>query len=970
MPLNACLLGRSVLTVLTMLMLLLGVVPSAWAQEQEVEPATPLELDFERLLFDNQHAGLQDRVWQLTPMPGRRIVMLPFTVGEVDRPVELSRPPVSLRGGRFVGFFIPSAERGSAFDVKDRWRGLDRFTDDSPGALDRLLFGQAADEEALDSELWGDQTNPASTDGLGEGTVDTVDDDKPVTPESAPRLARKILIQPDGSVQWRLDRGFSVAQMQQGSEQNPYPFKLDPAMLRALEPPRAERIVRNEGEDTRDYALRKRQLQAEQRAKLDAYRDLRDALRDLPDQFHEPAPQVIYAILEVSERDELSLQGPPPMNWRLAESDRELINRLAQNTSGQFTDEQRQAMSGLNKLLDKKQALDERAVALAVMRSGVAGQVQENGPGFRLISKLLASDDKLARRVAIYAVARAQPQSSVCAKLLAVAGQSAQGTEQEVLQLASLRTLFAVELPNPNRADAMVAAINQALESTDGPAPGRVMEELLIALGALSQGGVEAEAVNRTYVKMVNGVGFMRVPADQLDALIAVLIRYSPENQVASSWLDVKLLRTGDAALIGKTLASLSKSDDLLTRQVESTNIDFVQPSPNEAEPTKTMKLSIPLDSANHGLIRALDSTDAAQRALAWDALGHFRVAPSSATSDPDQAAKIFERILAKGVSQEKTPSSLVDFIDNHSDPQFSSIAPRAMLMLLAGADVDPAISTRAAKRVVDAEDEYRYAQAISALDPAAQLRVVNALYLRLGEGGTPLVVGLVADPGSGLVNWFMQHLAEEGLPTARQWAAQASGGEQGGGEQRLLQLATGDNASAASAAAAALVINAGGSAEDQAQFAQKIGQMDPRDYESVNAAWSSIKTGLYAKALASAKGTYKLVVIQQPAEGGLGLEPAVPTRIELGVVEFKADGNSVSLSVEEVDVAVSDQRLAIQLKSVSSLRSFPNPQLKGLPLSQIDEPMDLLPQDGGAWRGKATLPDGGSIEVMLEPVE
>ena len=52
------------------------------------------------------------------------------------------------------------------------------------------------------------------------------DADEP-TPEYAPRLTREILLHPDGTVQWSMDRAISGGTVQSASEQNPYGYKLD-----------------------------------------------------------------------------------------------------------------------------------------------------------------------------------------------------------------------------------------------------------------------------------------------------------------------------------------------------------------------------------------------------------------------------------------------------------------------------------------------------------------------------------------------------------------------------------------------------------------------------------------------------------------------------------------------------------------------------------------------------------------------
>jgi hypothetical protein len=263
----------------------------------------------------------------------------------------------------------------------------------------------------------------------------------------------------------------------------------------------------------------------------------------------------------------------------------------------------------------------------------------------------------------------------------------------------------------------------------------------------------------------------------------------------------------------------------------------------------------------------------------------------------------------------------------------------------------------------------------LTGAEPAEAFDVVAAFYKHM-QGTIPPVVGLAYEPGGSLVSWFAAQLKDtKQLPSDRQWATQA-GGDQAGGEAALLRLASSEDARLASAAAAALVLNAGGDQTQQQRFAQTVAVMAERDQQAVQKAWAEIKTALYAKALGNAQGTYTMLIRVHKTERsfdpitGEALDPPAPTRIVLGVVQLKADGASVSLSTDAVAVSVADDRLAIRIDSLSSLRSFAKPELADLPLSQLDQPLDLVPQDGGVWAGRTPLPDGREMEVALEPAE
>lgn len=964
MLLTVVLLRRSRLAMAAMsLIVCLSALPT-YAQDATEEQAQPLELDLQRMLFAADVDHHDDPVWDLQPEAGRRIIMLPFVLHAQEREIELTRPTINPRGGRFIAFVIP--EDKPDHNTNDNAIDFAIFADTSEGALDRLLFSQAQEQNISDYEPVYQPDQPFDEQDPDTEQASAID-------AKAPRLARRIILHPDGKVQWGLDRGMPSATLKPGGKDNLYPLKLDPQMLRDLEPPRPERITRQDGESSRDYALRKREQQLAQREQTNEFRELRDALRDLPDQFTMQSPAVIYAAVEIRDDDEISLQGPSPLPWSLSTADREMLNQVAQGGGAQG-EEQKKAMTRLSAMVDSRHPMDARVVAFAALRGGIAEQMQPNGDAFRLLSKLVASKDPVARNAALYAVTHAEQQTRQSARVLEIAGQSAEGEDQKVMKLASLRTLFILEAANPENTGFIVTQINQAFSDPNGPEAWRVIDELLAALARVSQQGA-GEEMGRIRSILASRLELDAIPADQGNDLIAAIIRHAPNSALAASWLDEKLLRSPDAARVNATLNALSraKAPSTLTPAIEQAYraLIFTVPGLSSAgaaadESTLQMTGSIALTSNEHGLIKALGSTDAAQSALAWQALSHFRVGGNGYdaidSADPEASLKTFEAIVEKGLDQDKTPAALVDFLDNHSESALRQAAGKALIKLLIDPGVDPAVATPAARRVLDA----RWGDSINLTDmtPDQQQKLVTALYERTGAQ-PPTSAGLVADQSTGMMDWFLQQIAQDGLPTAREWAQQAVGAEFGS-PQQVFEWAASADPVVASAAASALVLSAGGSEADQQRFAQDVVAMNPRTAESVEQAWAKVRTQLYARALTSAQGTYKLAVtlhsFDQPT--------STPQRIELGVVELKADGTNVSLSVEAVGVAVAQDRLAIQLKSLSSLRTFSNPDLAALPLSQLTEPLDLLPQESGAWSGRTQLPDGREIEVALEPAK
>lgn len=963
MPMSAVLPRRSTLHAAAIWCLFVALASLGQAAAQTPAQAQPLELDLQRLLNQADQPGFQDTVWRLTPSPGRKIMLLPLAVRPGDADAELTRSPIGPKGGRFIGFAIPAPQ---ADPNTTRYSiNYDLFCDDSEGALTRLLFGSTSDPSdpnAPDTEAH----NPSDTDQPQGATYAS----------PPPRLARRIVIHPDGMVQWGLDRGFPSAELETASEQNLYAYELDPEQLREKEPPKPERITRQDGESSRDYAERRRVQQLEQRDQMEAYRELRDSLRDLPEDFKEPA-KLVYAVFEVREDEGLDLQGEAPMPWSLDAARMQLLQQIAQPGGGELTDEKRNALSQLGTVLDQNHPLDARVIALSALEGGIAASAQLNDPGYQLLAKLVASQDPIARRIALYAVARAEPQTRACAGLLERAAQSAKDDERVALQLASLKTLLSLDANDPERAGELVAAVNKTLADPKGPPAALVLEQLLAALDPQTL-AANTEGATTTAQAMIAGVDFAAVPADQLDAVIAVVVRHAPTSPIAAGWLDHKLLRAEAAETVNRTLARLSKVE--IASPADQTDADPDAPQAPPAPPAPvnpdTLANAIPLTAFDHGLVLALGSEDEGRRTLAWDALRNFRVSASSSqdpSADPQAQMQLtFEAILKKGMDQQPTPPALVGFIDNHNGPALGTPAIKAMLRLLIDAKIDPEVAKLAAQRIAASPD---YGPVLTSLIPEEQLLVVNALYQRL-ETDTPPIVGLIADPASGMIGWFAQQLDSEDargtLPTASAWSAYTA--SQALGEQQLIQIvASSPSPDASAAAVKALVINAGGNAQEQERFAQTVGTLDPRDAATIAEAWTTIKARLFSDALLNAQGAYTLAVVIHPGDNGDPLlgPPATPTRIDLAQVQLHAKGTTVSLAGSTVRVAEEPgERLAIRLASLSDLGTFKQPGLANLPLSQLDQPLDLLPTDTGAWLGKFNLPDGRSLDIRLDPVK
>lgn len=976
--------------------------PTARAQDQ---PHPPIELDLQRIIATAgngaQGERFQDDVWDLRPEPGRRTVLLPIRVTTGSEAYELSRPTIGLRSARFVGWYVPeqaSQQQGGRPNNDDTIRVGDSRD------LGALLLGEDAPDDRGRDEL------ASQADALDAATDGSAYD--PVL-EGAPRLARKLMIYPDGSVGWEMDRAFNGAEPRAASQGNLYGYKLDPEAIRNEEPPRPERLVRQQGEASREFSARRREQQETYRDEQQAYRELRDTVRELPEEYREPGTGVVFAVFDAPDRDEWTYTGDTPLPWEVSRQDLDAISDLARGARGgngegldAQTDETVRALAGL---AQRGGVMDQRAIALAAYMGGLADYVVANGEGYRLLRTLAGSPDDQTRAITLGAIARVQPPSRASAQLLADAARNETGEMAEMLQLAAMRSAFRIEAGEGGNTGLLLTQVNDALGRAGGPPPSQVLEEVIDALEPAESSGRTGGSDSTAQATLLTQIEFDRIGDDMLPGVIAMIIRRSPDSTLAAGWLDQQLLRSADTARTDLTLRLLSQADasSSLIQPITDEIQDLVfGPNPDDAgRPRLTLDGVIPLDSAQHGVIAALTSGDAERRALAWEVLRHFELVGGDSAGQ-EGVREVFDRIVDIGLdvtSHPSTPPSVVDFIDNQNDSALAEHARGRMLELLSTEGVATAAAQRAARRIVSSGHDYR--QALSGMEPADRAVLVSRVYF-LMTGEVPAVVGLIGDSGRrDLADWLAEQWQAGRLPDEAAWAQAA------GDHEQLIRLIGSVDPGIAGGAAAALVLRAGGTAQQQDDFVQTALTLSDRSPEGVLAAWEPFRRDIFAEHLSDAAGQYRMTLNvysvtsgspaaeparQDPGSGSAGGRggrapgrlvepglqpggrapargaetPAAPRELlatyDLGIVQLRVQGGEVALSMDAVPIRLAEERLALRIDDASTLATFPTPGLDELPLSQLTGPIDLLPTDADTWVGTIELPDGRSLEVTL----
>jgi hypothetical protein len=106
------------------------------------------------------------------------------------------------------------------------------------------------------------------------------------------------------------------------------------------------------------------------------------------------------------------------------------------------------------------------------------------------------------------------------------------------------------------------------------------------------------------------------------------------------------------------------------------------------------------------------------------------------------------------------------------------------------------------------------------------------------------------------------------------------------------------------------------------------------------------------------------------PGAGAPGGEEANKTNdIDLGVVQLQGDGTNIRMANDTVKLSIPNTQLAIRIDKPSDLKLFNNEKVGRMQLEGV-QPVDLLPQPDGSWRGTLQTGDGRRVEVMLQKVE
>lgn len=855
-------------------------------KEQAKSPPYRMQLDVETLLTEqNALFDVEDPIWQITPKVGMLVLQLPVKIEPGMETADLFTPSVSIRGGRFLTWRVVESERrgrgGRGIGPLDDKYGL--------GPLGRKTTRRPPPQK-IEQE---------------EGV-----------PADAPHLARRLQLDPDGTIHWRIERNIPNGELQSGNSL--YHYKLDSKLLRNENPavanrdrdkynrrPRArpggaselldkQTLARKGRNRTNpDIEKRRRERQRKQEGKI-RYRQLKQEVQELPEQFTLKEWKQLWLVFEVRENSREIVVADADAAWFTSFDQIETLRQLVagRGSAALHRDGNDRidaaAVQDLTQLSAGRGALDLRVAAAAIATSGLIQYMQVNGPVFGAIEKIIDGTDDQARRVIIDAVSTTAPQTRATLALMTKATPHMDARQK----LLSLQGMFGDkdEPVNPTSIRQAITIANEALLDPDGPTPAKVVEGVVAAIATLE---------DKYQHQFVTGLRFESLNGQRRDLAIAAVIETAGIEPLAANWLNTKLLGAADLETVRQTLVMLGKSQGNSTQFKSQLTVlldGVFGPSVEQVTEQSIQGNGVPvlIDSHSHSLFRLLRHGDPQIRSLAWNALGAFTLSPqrlsqlrqqayaSGLTRQPNRRRGSGAQAWTENVDRmplgvphrrrrgrrDAAPGNpyqaLVDAaLANDPIPvQVASFlanegtlnsVTEALVQIVAGSD--DAAGTRA---VVALRDPERHlSQSLNGMELKDRVAFGANIYKHNGQ--PTLVVGLLADPGrraSRTLRWFTEEFSTTGPPPPSRWRENYK-------DEALYSLVAWTDKDVALGAAAALVASVGGDDEDARKLHAKVPAKDNRRASSSDVAsiWTKMRREILNTKLGEAAGTYHLTL-------------------------------------------------------------------------------------------------------------
>lgn len=896
----------------------------------------PLVLDTGRLVSDPQvtPATVTDNIWTLTPPAGRKLYLLPFRIaGKVDQPTPLETT-TRLTGGQFVGWYIPQSPHAAPSPTP---APAPRPVAPTPGPgllppglqIPRTLPNGQPIPENIRRQLESGQIPDAVRQEMqrrgialpqgGPGAQPAAAVPVDVTGQydkSAPRLAREASLLPDGQVSWKLARGLPNAQVT--SKNHLYGFMVS---REAMPPAPEQRLIRGAGPQVNQQ---REAAQAEYKAARETHLALTKAIRELPEEFTEPAPEVVYAIYIAQERmPNFSLTGDAPLPWSVKTPDFEMLRGLAKNAAEQpLTD-------ALEWLTGDSQPFSLRVAAALVSSGNNLSKVKPDGLLMPVVMRVVKEGDSFDRLLLVRAIAEGNQSVPIAGTILnSIMQDPDSDTALMALRARAGDAQRQRDALQPDDVRLFASTTQRLLAADSGPDAGQVIAP---ALDLAKQN----EPARETLAAQLD---FKPVRGARLESLVRVVVdKARDKDPLALMLLDRQLLGSEQNEVVQITLnrvigdspaasPSGAPGTSLLSRLGSSlgfggsrAQVPAAQPRPGLPAPTQPPQPPRPiatpfsvfdrLESLNtppnpasppgfpgvpgfpspggyapaqppqpkgpdpieinhprHGMILALQTKDAVTRELAWKALPSFALGqPVSRGAASEFKAQDTYISLAEAATQlDPTPPQVIAFLEQQKDTAGVEAAYRKLMT-----DGQGEVRIQALTRFASGNNS-NLSRVLTEMSAEDRIKVVS-LWYESGSVPPPLSAGLLhqsekdGEPGpiaSKLVTWISQEIVAGRRPLDAQWSANV------GGTQTLIPGLGDQDETFAMGCAAALWASVLPVALDSVQQlrekAAEIMRSAPTPNEGhtqVEAAWKTTRDEAIKQYLESATGRYTLQV-------------------------------------------------------------------------------------------------------------
>ena len=999
----------------------LAAVCGAAAQAAEA----PVKLDLEALLKDAQvlpASGVSDQIWTVNVPQDRQVMLLPLRLKPVTQPTVLDKDSIKLNGARFIAFFIPEGGRvGSGM----AGGGGEEFVDDGG---EQEFGARGFVEGAIGG---GGGAGGGAGLGRGLGAFGGVGPGMPNMDIKPPRMTRDITLLPRGGIQWKLTRAMPGSEVAK-SGGKAYAMVIDRSQIVKPLPPGAgagntRRVGGGGGEDferapaqridpaqRRAMADQMRQQQAQYQQEVQAYTSTIRLINDLPTEFTEAAPPIVYAVYDFPKllpRVSISGEAPLPIELRS-----DVFGALRQIAAGQGEGPVVSAV--VAEVIRDNQPVSYSLAAIALSGNTQLHTVSANNPLIEVVDRMMLQAEPAARMSLVQSIGRNPNAASsplghrVLARGMTDADAMVALTS---LQVSVQQAGQGGQAADPRQMAQMAAAISRMLSSPDAPP----MHESLGLLMQVAARNAAATDVFGSQVQLKSVPALRR--AEMVDLIVASARRSSQTNQLGAVWVDKQLLGSGDRDLQMLTLAMIAESEQPVAGQQPTAvpvDLGYVRQGPGRNMPWRRMGLirddgeaaydsnidpepeafddgtgggmpintasilttlsgpagPIPVAHLNHAIFALMKSEDAILRDAAWTVLHHFGMQPTQTLT----AAQFYQAVTDAALAQKPTPVPAVAFFNAPTldAPRIEALT-RLMTLGYGPGRVE-------ALQLLSASDPNRTVNAMIAMTPDQRQDLVGWCYRNRVDGlrsylHAPAFVGLIRAQGitdntaAPVVVWFINELrAQPQPPQARQWVA-GFGGE----ESLVMALGSGDQAFARAAAATLLASVAWPEPQLTDQLYQEsakavTGLGNPTTKQQrLTQVWASFKPKAAASAVSAAAGKYAVTLRFGAATPppAVAVDPALAGLTAEELQMQREEEEAMRLEEEEMRRAE-----AAEFGGDPTLSGAPaGPMIQFKPLTRGDElPMQTLPLGeielqvvGGRV---TTSPAPVGIEVVTQP--